>query len=498
MPASGKASTELYFRRLVNSDNKAVSPPPRPTQVRLSELCRRLLGSAVVWSWAYNFLRLASGLLLLPLLFRILSADDLGMYYLFLSLSAVSTALDFGFGPTLGRFVNYAMGGAKRLSAQGVDATELHGQPNYALLWELFHTAKICYRILAGVTFVLLCVFGSLLVGHKAAGTSSPLLTWIAWGVCLLSAVAEVYFSFSNVFLRNLNQMLVGIRIMVFCYALRLVLACGLLLFGAGLLALPVATLLTGLLIGVWSRRECQRLLPAAACPAVVDCRPHLATLWPGAWRLGLYFAGLYLGTNGNVLLCSAVLGLKANASYGPSLQVMSVIGGLATVWTQVKWPLIGQYMGRQQLAPIRQLLPQRLALLLLTYAVLAVVALFLGPPLLKLVAPNKSFLPVLWFGLLALNGLLEQNCSTWNTLISLGNRLPMLWASLATNAACFALNAGLLHLAGAQPGWLVLGPLLTGLAFNYWFWPRYGAHTLGLSWTESLRLGLPRRAAAT
>ena len=482
----------------MNSDHDAVRPLPFFAGGPLRDLPRRLLGSAVAWSWVLNFLRLASGLLLLPLLFRILTRNDLGMYYLFLSLSAVSTALDFGFGPTLGRFVNYAMGGAKRLSAQGVDTTELHGQPNYPLLWQLFHTAEVCYRFLAGVTFVLLCVFGSLLVGNKVGATSSPLLTWVAWSVCLLSAVADIYFSFSNVFLRNLNQMLVATRIMVFCYALRLALACALLLFGAALLALPIATLLTGLLIGVWSRRACLRHLPAAARPVVVDCRPHLTTLWPGAWRLGLYFAGLYLGTNGNVLLCSAVLGLDANASYGPSLQVVGVIAGLATVWTQVKWPLIGQYMGRQQLAPVRQLLPARLWLLLLTYTVLAVAAVIIGPPLLKLVAPNKSLLPVFWFGLLALNGLFEQHCSTWNTLISLGNRLPMLWASLATNAACFGLNAALMHLAGAQPGWLVLGPLLTGLAFNYWHWPRYGARTLGLSWIETMRLGWPRRAAAT
>jgi hypothetical protein len=58
-------------------------------------------------------------------------------------------------------------------------------------------------------------------------------------------------------------------------------------------------------------------------------------------------------------------------------------------------------------------------------------------------------------------------------------NQLPMLWPSLAANVVGLALNAGFVHLNGAQPGFLVLGPLLAGSVFNYWFWPRYGARLL-------------------
>jgi hypothetical protein len=66
-----------------------------------------------------------------------------------------------------------------------------------------------------------------------------------------------------------------------------------------------------------------------------------------------------------------------------------------------------------------------------------------------------------------------------------------MLWPSLITNAAALALNLVLVHLPNAQPGLLVLGPLLASAALNYWYWPRYGARTLGLSWFQFLRYGL-------
>ena len=56
----------------------------------------RLNNSAVVWSWAFNGFRLASGLFLLPLLLRKLPTEDLGMYYVFLRLIALTMIIDFG------------------------------------------------------------------------------------------------------------------------------------------------------------------------------------------------------------------------------------------------------------------------------------------------------------------------------------------------------------------------------------------------------------------
>lgn len=461
----------------------------------LIPVLRRALRSAVGWSWAFNFLRLASGLLLLPLLLRCLSEPDLGMYYAFLDLFALTMVLDFGIGPTLGRFVSYAMGGARRLIAQGVAEDAPHGAPNYPLIWELLATARATYQVLAVAIGVILGSLGSLLVAFKVAETSSPGLTWIAWGLCVLSASCDLYFGFWNNFLRGLNQVLISLRIMVLAYALRLLLGCGLLLAGGGLLSVPLATLSTSLLIFALSRRACLRFLPADQRPRTVSPRQHFATLWPNTWRLGLYFTGIYLGTRANGLLCTAVLGLKANAVFGLSFQVFSIIAGLSSVWTHVKWPLIGQFLARRDTAGIRRVFWPRLWLVFATYLTLAAGAVLLGPTLLAWLGTDKTLLPALWLVLMAVNGLCAESFSNWCTLIAMGNRLPMLWPSLVTAAAALTINVVLAHLPGAQPGWLVLGPLCAGLAFNYWHWPRAGARTLGLNWLEFMGYGFRRRS---
>src|SRR5436190_7715301 len=377
------------------------------TKAALALLARRSYNSAVGWSLSLNFVRLAYGVFLLPLLLRLLPKTDFGMYYLFLSLNAIVTVLDLGFSPTVGRFVSYAMGGAKKLSPQGLNTEPPHGAPNYPLLWELLVTARVFYGFVVLAAFVLLGSFGSFVIWQKVAETSSISLTWTAWGITVLAAAADIYFNFWNVFLRNLKQLLVATRISLIAYGLRLVLACLLLLGGAGLLALPVASLATSLLIRNLSRTKCLRLLAECPPPERVEWRAHFRTIWPNSWRLGLYFGGAYLSTSANVVLCSTIFGLEATANYGLSLQSINIASGMAAVWTAVKWPLVGQLIAQQNIDKLRQVLWPRLWLQIVSFVLLSSFAIIVGPLFVHYVSRDKEMLSTAWMILLAVNGLL-------------------------------------------------------------------------------------------
>lgn len=465
--------------------------PDQNTNLSPMAMLRRVSGSAVAWSWLFNFLRLASGVLLLPMILRILSIADIGMYYVFLSLGAITTAMDFGFGPTIGRFVTYAMGGATKLTAHGLAADAAKGEPNYPLLWELLLTARALYRYIALVSLALLGSLGTFSVWQTVEQTSWPPLTWLAWALCIVAAVAEIYFSFWNIYLRNVNQVLVATQIMVVAYAVRIGVACLFLLVGGDLVSLPAASLISLFVIRNFSRRRCFRALSVCPRPASVDWRGHFRTIWPNTWRLGLYFAGAYLSTQANLQICPIVFGLDANAAYGLSFQAVSICSGLASVWLMVKWPIIGQFVARREVESLRHVFCSRLVLQVGTLVLLLIGMMVFGPTMLSIIGSKTHLLPTVWLVLMAANALIESHCSAWNTLIAVGNRLPMLWPSLATNAASLALNLALVHCASAEAGWLALGPLLAGMAFNYWYWPKFGARTMQLSWLEAIKHGL-------
>jgi len=452
----------------------------------------------VGWSWLFNILRLASGIIILPLVLQKLSKADLGMYYIFLSQAAIVPLVDFGFGPTVGRFVSYAMGGAQSIKAQGVPEPSGSSEPNYPLLWQLLLTTRRLYAYLSVLLLGILLTYGTYLVELTVTQTSSPTVTRIAWGITMVSAAFDVYANCWGTYLRGMNEVLASARIGVQGMLLRLVVSVAMLLGGAGLMALPLGTLCGSFLQRALSRRLCLQHLGPHGASIKADTRAMLKILWPNSWRVGVQFLSGYLTVNANTTICAVYFGLEGNAPYGLSVQVLGIIAGMASVWTATKWPLIGQLRARQDLATLRRVFWPRVWLQNLSYLAAVAGLLLLGPFLLEHFGGGKELLPLSWLALLVLNGLFEVQFNIWGTLITMENRVPYLWPTVATNVLSLALSLTLVQFTNLGLGALVLGPLLSGCLFNYWFWPPYAARRIGTRLLKFMLHGAKEDSAGT
>ncbi|MEK7780521.1 MAG: hypothetical protein AAB370_03345 [Verrucomicrobiota bacterium] len=436
-----------------------------------------------------NGLRLTSGIVVLPLLILKLSKPDYDMYFVFLSLSALLPILDLGFSVSIGRAVNYAMGGATQLQAMGMVAQPAGAGPNQAMLWQLLHSTRLLYRWLAVGILVVIGVVGTWFIWKAVPQTSSPEMTWAAWIVTLLAMAWDSYSGWWNSYLRNMNCVLAGARQAVATQSLKIILTCVLLLGGFGLLSVPVATICASFLQRFLARRMVLGLLDQKNDPGrkSVAVRTMLSTLWPNSWRVGIHLMSCYLAGQANTLICLPLLGLSASGQYGFSFQLISICASMAQVWTYVKWPQVGQLRIQQDQAALRKLLWPRIWLQYLTFGVLVVGVVICVPALLHWRGSDKALLPVLWLSLLALNGFLESNCAFWNTLIATENRLPMVWPTLIGNVASFLLIVILVKTTQLGLAAFVIAPLSVGILFNYWNWPREGARSIGTSWLKFL-----------
>ena len=452
------------------------------------QLTSRLWNSSVVWSWVFNGLRLSSVLILLPLLARFLTEPDYGFFIVLASLVSFVQLLDMGFLPAISRSVSYAMAGARELKAHGMESSEHNlGGPNFPLLWQLLSTTRALYQRLAIGVLLAMGAWGTFAVGLKIEETSDPRQAWLAWSLTLAGAVFEMYSGWWNTYLRGLNKVLVSTRILAVAYLLRLIIAAILLIAGLGLLSVPIATLISSFLQRSLSRRWALQFL--AASPRLETSRAEvirlLRVLWPNSWRVGVHCLTNSLVPHLNTLICMQAMGLAGTAQYGLSLQIMNVLQGMASVWVLVKWPVMGQYLSRRELHPLRALVRQRFLLQMASFAVMAAVAVPLSPWLLALLKTDKSVLPMVWMVLLTLYTFAETHLSSWATFVSLGNRLPFLPITVLTNAASVGLSLALFKFTSLGFGALVLGPLLAGAAHNYWRWPREGCRVLETSWTR-------------
>jgi O-antigen/teichoic acid export membrane protein len=451
----------------------------------------RLMGSAVVWSWGFNLLRLAAGVILLPLVLRLFTKSELGMYYVLLSVSALGPVLDFGFSGTIMRFLGYAVSGAESLQAKGFVPLSKPSGPNHTLLWQLFFAARRLYGFISLGVVVVAAVWGIYLVNLGIEEMPSPLITWLALAVTVAAAGLDIHSMWGVVYLRGLNDVLTATRLSFYAATVRLGLAAILLLSGMGLLSLPLGSLCASFLLLILSRRICRRRLDATRKPEKTETGSVLRILWPNSWRLGLQLLSGYLTFNANTAICLHVFGLGGNARYGLSVQLVNIIAGMANVWVFVKWPLIVQARAKEDHATIRSLLSHRLWLQILTFLAGAVPLLLVGPWLIPRLGTGKELLPLLWLALLALTVLLDSQFSVWGTLFSTGNIIPSLWPVVITNVASLLLSIALISFTTLGLGGLVLGPLIAGLAFNYWYWPLAGARSLHTSYWRFLALGL-------
>lgn len=458
----------------------------------LGRIVHRVWNSAVVWGWAFNVLRVGSYLILLPLVSRVLSEADFGFYWVLASIATFIPLLDLGIVTAIGRATSYAMGGARELRPQGMAEAEEKDQPhspNFQLLWKLMFTTRSIYRILSLGVLLVMGAWGTYVTSIKVHETSDPARTWLAWGLTLACAVFETYAGWWNAYLRGLNQVLVSTRIVTFSYALKYVISALLLLGGGGLLSVPLAGLVITFIQRSLSRRQTMRFLMAHPFPppSKEEQIAIFRTLWPNSWRAGVHCLCYYLTPHANTILCLQKLGLSATAQFGLSLQIMTILQGMAGVWLMVKWPRIGQLLTRQDFQPLREVLRSRLGLQLISFAMMAAVVIPLTTPLLGWLNTGKRILPEAWMILLAVQALLDMHYVTWTTFISVANRLPFLLSSILTNGLSIVLAFVLLHTTSLGIGALLLSPLLSGLLCNYWLWPREGARLLHTTWTSFL-----------
>jgi O-antigen/teichoic acid export membrane protein len=448
---------------------------------------QRLFKSAVAWSWLFNCLRLGSGLIVLPLVLYRFSKADFGMYGVLLSLASFVPIVDFGFGPTIGRFVSYAYGGAQSLQAHGVQKPSATvSQPNYALLWQLLEVTRVLYRYLALAILLVLGVWGTWSVESHVHETSSVLITRLAWATTLAAALMDIYWSWWNTYLNGLNQVTAAARIGVLTMSVKVVLTVVLLLSGAGLLSLPVAGLVSSFLDRQLARRLCLKLLgEKPSAPAGHQAvREVLRLLWPNASRLGIQFLSGYLTINANTQISEQAFGLAETGKYVLATRLLEIAATMGSVWTFTKWPLIAQYRARHEFGRLRKVFWPRIWLTSLTFAALAVLVVFLGPPLLVRFGHGKEMLPPNWMLLLAAGSFLTLQFSAWTTLIATQNRLPFLWPTVATNVLSLCLTLTLVRFCRDSLGLgaLVLGPLIAGSLFNYWYWPFAAARSMETS----------------
>ena len=150
----------------------------------------------IFWNYLGIFVSLCSQIMLLPILVKYLRPEELGLWYIFVSVGAIVILFDFGFTPTIARTVAYCWSGVKDLKKTDIDKIENNTQNiNYELL---FYVIKICKKLYLFIA--VLALFFMLILGTgyiiDVMGNNMSLEIYISWIIYAISIFLNLYIGY--------------------------------------------------------------------------------------------------------------------------------------------------------------------------------------------------------------------------------------------------------------------------------------------------------------
>lgn len=457
----------------------------------LKQGARRLYSSAVAWSFIFTIVRTGGNLLVLPLMLRKLPPEDLGFWYIFLSLAGISSLVDMGFFPTMSRVTAYLWAGAEEIPRMGAatvsEDSDIAAAPNYRLLSDLVKTMRLYYLGLGLLITVVMGVFGTLWILARAQQAPDANVILGAWLLFLPALFVNTTAGMWHPLLFGVNRVRLGQQIFVWALIANYVVVLAGLLLGAGLFAPVAGYLLMGLISRLIAQSKFTALTQAKTYAATARwSRELLAALWPTAWRTGVVTLGIYATLNLGTLICAGYLGPRVTASYGLSLQLAAAAVSLATAFVAVKTPLIAQMRTRNANRRIGDIVISRMRMFYATFLMLALAAIFLGEPVLHdLLHSRTPLLPTPILAALLIVVGLEGHHAIFRELTLTAHYNPFAVPVVIAGACVVLLTLALVRVIGVWA--LVVAPGIVQLCFNNWWTVLVGLRSIGLSAGEYL-----------
>jgi len=452
----------------------------------------------IAWSYLATIFMIGAGVLLFPFILNKMSAETVGIWNIFQTITLLVMILDFGFRPSFARNVSYILSGARHLYKEGVEVVEVNSENNsidYGLLKGALIAMRRFYRWIALGALAVLSTVGSIYftsILSKYSGNHQDAI--IAWILLILINCYNLYTLYYDALLLGKGYVKRSQQITILGQAIYLLVSIALIYCGLGLTAIVAAQLLSTLIRRILMYRvfftsEMRQALDDAT---EVDSKQILSAITPNAVKVGLTQLGGFCVNKSAILIGSAFLSLEEVACYGITVQVMDVLARCATVYYQSITPKLAQYRTENNWAALRHSYLLNESSLLLTYLFGGIAWILLGNWALGVIHSQTAFVPVSMLLVMLIISLLEQNHASSAGFIMADNRIPFFIPSLLSGAATIALLLLLLNLPPAtchlqpatcnlppatchlqSPLWaLILAPGLAQLAYQNWKWP--------------------------
>jgi len=422
-------------------------------------------------------------------------AEMVGIWSVFVMITAFSGLLDFGFNPSFTRNITYVFSGVSILKINGFESALAKNKAvDYGLLKGVINAMRWFYLRIAIALFLLLATLGTyyifnLLQNYKGNHQE----VYIAW---TLLCVINSY----NLFTLYYESLLLGKglvkrskQIVIVGQTVYLIIATILMMAGYGLVAIVSAQASSVLIIRWLSYNS---FFTSELKQRLINVVPRsqkdvLKAIYPNALKIGLTCLGGFMVQRSAIIIGSLYLSLEEIASYGITMQLIGVVTGLASIYTFTYQPKIAQLRVVQNNQAIKELYLYGQKVLLLTYIVGGIGLFILGHWALSFIGSKTQLIPTAILLVAIVYSLLESNHSIAAGIILTKNEVPFFKASLFSGAMTILLLLLLFNFTNSGLWAMIVAPGLSQLVYQNWKWPMVVINDLDITFKDICKIFL-------
>ncbi|CAN5175674.1 N/A [soil metagenome] len=436
-----------------------------------------------------------SGLIMLPFVVTHLSAPEVAVWYIYLTIQAMVFLLDFGMTETFIRFFSYVFSGVGELSDTRMPERSGDGQLDPSLLAAMIGASRRVYFYMTLIAAVLMSTVGSFYIHAMTGDGKLAEPVWPSWCIFVVTMLAQTYFQWQGLPLIGSGRTRRNYEIAVRSRTVQVIATVVALLIHPSLTVMSCAFALSAIAMRV-DYHLALRPIRAQIAGVTGPFEQHGnldGVLWRSARRQGSSVIGVLL-TNRLVGLSVAwFAGLTMSAQYAIANQALVALTSVAFVVPTMLGPRVANAGVSGDRDAQRGLFSVSLLFGWAVYAAGGVVLIVVVPYLLKLIGSNTSLPPVPILLLMLLIYVLEMNMFTSTRMITLAENAIPYWRAMLVTGAVIVVSVLLAGNVGLGLAGILIAQLLPQAAYNYWRWPAYCFALLGLKVRE-----VPSRAFTT
>lgn len=449
--------------------------------------------SDVIWSYIGTILSYGSSFILLPVLVKYLSEDELGLWYSYTAVGNLVLLFEMGFNPTFARNIVYCLSGAKRLTKEG--SFEYSEQVDWHLTAAVLRTSKLIYAGIAAIALAIMLTIGNLYVGSITSGLQGN-AHWIAWLIFVAAIFLNLFYLWTLTFLRGFGDIAGENKSKTYAKMCQLVVTFILCCLGMGIVGAALGFFAYSGLLRFFAWRELRNhkdVLNNARNKGGeitrLDIKAVLATVSNLAIKDGIVEISLYIATQATSIICSLYLSLAETGMYSLQLQLANAVSGLSSSYLTSCYPAYQSAYANNNKESMRNIVKRGFSIFWVCALVAIAGVLLVVFPVLPLFRPSAQLNAAL-FVALACYACIVQQYSSFCVLIVATNRMPYVMAYIVSSAVGIALSAIAMRLGYGLWG-LVCCQLIAQCAYNVWYWPSFVLNELRMTWVGMMNDGI-------